>query len=577
MKRKRTESSVPKDIMLDGLPYEENNTSFQHLLNMVRRLQESRENTFDIDSSYGAMLNPILITQLNTIYGLCNIKPEPNIKRYPTGIQHKRLFSIQQFLPNINYQGDWLPFIDFLRFISLPRLIPKEMVVKEIERGLDWSQYDAKKKTDFISTPWCKWWRKHSSVIEDLLYDNLPPLDEHDSFKDEPSAEEIYDTLYLIVSHNMELIKANPLTTNLVCWDGLWTEKYTYKEWIIPSQEKRGSITFSPTRQKAFKNAFLDYRQFENWRTFDLVLPKKLHYNDKHFNDYTSSYGLFASWIDIVYSQEPDFVNDVSCVKPTSPLGLDMESQGERAFFLAGLMSLFMPPLMFEQFEYEHFRKESPSKVYHGLDRAYKQSIFWFLMATIQRWFPKQITKDHFAYEDLHSPKPLPIQQNTIGYLGVLREDNTVQDIYPILTPPYDDHALAGYDDFCLAPPVLLKNNPINMNEYGRMDDTDRASLLTHIKAMGGFAWINMNGDFEMGLGGWPLKDEKPLVSYKHTLKPKLKSYDNMYNRGTIQSSLENPTVVLMDKNDIERAFVFTPLRPLKDFYGFINYSFGNL
>jgi hypothetical protein len=549
MARKKTEKTNPMKNIEPLNEHSDGGSSYQSMSSLHTTTRDSK----GYDHSWRT-INTAIVNQLGSIYYWCNADYEPLSKTYPTGIKHQRLFSIQRYMPQVQLEGSWLPFVEYLRFIALPRLIPKERVVQHIDDNLSYENKKGK---------WYEWLVLFEEVLQSLDEDK-----EWDLQYDKPSPEQIYDCLYRILSKNMKLVKPHPLTKNLRCWDG-------YDNISEPKRSGMGNYRLNlmlgdEEYGEGEDGYFMGYEEKE-WREWDLILPTDVIPTEKigAKSPYLGRYGLYDGWLDVIYSQLMIFHNDshdcdISALKPNSRLDEDMNEysgQSKQRFF-TGLFSLVMTPLMFETNEYnrnEHQGVKANGQfntevLEYGLqtDADYStQTPFWFLMATIHRWFPieRLIDETHFR----------------LGYFASLREDNTLDDIFPILNGGFAS-ALAVAEGNGVPKPFTGKW--YSPQAVGEEYDKESINWSYQVEAMGGFARIDQQDSMIMGLGIWPQAYRNPnhLASYKHLLIRPQYVQDK-------EAPVKHPTVVLLDKQSMAKSFVFTPYRPHHNFYGFVNFS----
>ena len=549
MARKKTEKTNPMKNIEPLNEHSDGGSSYQSMISLHTTTRESK----GYDHSWRT-INNAMVNQLGSIYYWCNADYEPLSKTYPTGIKHQRLFSIQRYMPQVQLDGSWLPFVEYLRFISLPRLIPKERVVQHIDDNLSYENKKGK---------WYKW-----LVLNEEVLQSLDENKEWDFHEDKPSPEQIYDCLYRILSKNMRLVKPHPLTKNLRCWDG-------YDNISEPKRSGMGNYRLNmmlgdEEYDDNEDGYFMGYEEKE-WREWDLILPTDVIPTERigAENQYLGRYGLYHGWLDVIYSQLMIFHKEshdceISALRPNSRLEESMNEysgQSKQRFF-AGLFSLVMTPLMFETNEYNVNEHQGVTTSYgrktevleHGLQTNADHSTqtpFWFLMATIHRWFPieRLIDKTHFR----------------LGYFASLREDNTLDDIFPILNSGFAS-ALADAEGNDVPKPFTGKwYSPQGVGEeYSKKN----VNWSYQVEAMSGFARIDQQDSMIMGLGIWPQVYRTPnhLTSYKHLLIRPQYVQDK-------EAPVKHPTVVLLDKQSMAKSFVFTPYRPHHNFYGFVNLS----
>jgi len=519
-------------------------------------------------SSEGAQvghMEKMVGVELGTIFNLCNQSYEPLVVNYSTGIRHQRLFSIQRYLTDISYSGNWIPFVEYLQFVALPRLIPRSIIVQGIKEDLDLT---AEQRENRNHGGWLEWFEAYG-----LDGDSL------DVVNTTASAETIYD---FILSHFQE--------------DG--EISYTLKKPTTTMKDLRiwgGNVAGN---QKISRENYFH----KDWMLWDIVIPKRFQGSadlPAHPSKMIAKnqYGYFNSWWQLLRGEYPGH-------ELLTPF-IDLYGDDGEYGFLAGLMSIFTTPLMYEGFDFkrnfrdgavtplrpstlqkeirEHTNWYQPkwtssnwsqltrnpfrfknNKDYdwlsHRMNPPYMSfnedgskvvlSPLWYLMAAINRWFPVMdgVIKDEII--------------NSVGYVADLREDNTLNDIVPIEfngVKATEGNNVGYYDDYAHSGDIMLLSS---LSEYGTYGEKN-------IKAMGGFIQLNDGHDpLKIGLGNWNIYDSKiPLKSYK---------YDEIispYSLGSIRVYSRNPTPVIMDINTIKRTFIFVPKRPLDSFYGLINYS----
>ena len=208
-------------------------------------------------------LHSLLTEEMSAIFTQCNRKAEPLVINYPTGLKHTRLLSIQRYMSEVPYEGMWMPFTDLLRFVALPRLIPRQIVVDAIAEDLT-------RESPSIHRGWKNWAKRYGQDI-----------DGDDSINEDSSADEIYDYLLSAFKGRYTTMKPTKSMENIRAWGG--------------SEMRDRTEHFHP-----------------DWASWDIVIPLRIDVDTQLsvWKAEGGQYGYFNAWAELLYADVRDYVED---------------------------------------------------------------------------------------------------------------------------------------------------------------------------------------------------------------------------------------------------------------------------
>ena len=277
----------------------------------------------------------LLSEEQSLIYSICNSNYEELEVQFVTGLKHRRLYTIQNYFPQVPYGGDWMPFIDLFRYITLPRLIPREIVVKWISEDLKYSR-DGGEKLDSG-----KVWRGNVSMDDFNVHSGWATWAETygtngdgTHINRESSAEEIYDFILSLFKGGFKTMKPTKLMKELKIWSGDGRTHYT------------DGVSSGDDKDKKIYPA-----DYGNW---DIVIPQKA-VGMSEWDETTkclNSYGLFNGWMDLTYAEHTNKHSseyENYNIDTLSSMKGDYEAD---FYFLAGALAIFTTPPMYDGYDY---------------------------------------------------------------------------------------------------------------------------------------------------------------------------------------------------------------------------------